>query len=95
MTNYYVYYRIGPYARTELTRVVGEMFAAVAEQTGVQGRWMHRRDDPSTCMEVYEEVHEAARFEALLEREAQRRGFQRFLAPGAARHTECFVAAQD
>ena len=95
MTSYYVYYRIGPDAHAELTRAVGELFAAVAAQTGVRGRWMRRRDDPTTCMEVYEEVRDAAGFEAVLESEVQRRGFGRFLAAGTARHTECFVAAAD
>ena len=95
MTNYYVYYRIEPSARAQLADVVADLFAAVARETGIRGRWMQRRDDPSTCMEVYEQVKDAAHFEALLEREAQLRGFQRFLAAGTARHAECFVAAED
>jgi len=93
MTSYYVYYRIEPDAQAELTRVIGELFAAVAARTGVRGRWMRRRDDPATCMEVYEEVRDAAAFETVLEGEVQRNGLGRFLAPNTARHTECFVAA--
>jgi hypothetical protein len=38
---------------------------------------MRRRDDPSTCMEVYEDVPDTAAFEALLEREGAKLGVQR------------------
>ena len=45
------------------------LFDAVEKQCGVRGRWMRRRDDPTTYMEVYEGVADEAAFEALLERE--------------------------
>jgi ribosomal protein L20A (L18A) len=48
-------------------------------ETGVRGRWMHRRDDPSTYMEVYEGVKDEAAFEALLEREGSKLGVPRKL----------------
>lgn len=79
MTHYYVYYKV---ASTDLDRVraaVKELFAAVEMQCGVRGRWMHRRDDASTYMEVYEDVKDAAAFEALLEREGAKLGVQRKL----------------
>jgi hypothetical protein len=53
------------------------MFAAIERQCGVRGRWMRRRDDPSTYMEVYEGIDDAATFEAVLEREAASLGLQR------------------
>ena len=40
---------------------------------------MHRRDDPATYMEVYEDVTDAGRFEAVLERESAKLGLQRRL----------------
>jgi hypothetical protein len=46
-------------------------------ECGVRGRWLRRRDDPSTYMEVYEGVRDEAAFEALLEREGARLGVQR------------------
>lgn len=95
MTNYYVYYRIEPGTRAQLAGVIAELFAAVARATGIHGRWMQRRDDPDTCMEVYEQVRDAAGFEALLAREAQLRDFARYLARDSARYTECFVDAGD
>jgi len=45
----------------------------------VRGRWMHRRDDPTTYMEVYEEVKDTAVFERVLERESAKLGVQRRL----------------
>ena len=64
---------------------VERLFAALERECGVRGRWMHRRDDPATYMEVYEDVKDAARFEAVLEREGAKLGVQR--------RTERFVCA--
>jgi hypothetical protein len=49
----------------------------VKQKTGVSGRWMRRRDDPSTYMEVFEGVKDEAAFEALLESEGAKLGLQR------------------
>ena len=45
----------------------------------MRGRWMRRRDDPTTYMEVYEGVADEAAFEALLEREGAKLGVPRRL----------------
>jgi hypothetical protein len=75
--NYYVYYKV-PSGRTEALRTLVEaLFRVIEKNTGVRGRWMHRRDDPATCMEVYEGVRDEAAFEALLEREGAKLGVQR------------------
>ena len=63
----------------ELRPAVERLFALVERECGVRGRWMHRRDDPTTYMEVYEDVKDTARFEALLEREGAKLGVQRRL----------------
>ena len=63
----------------ELRAAVERLFAQIERECGVRGRWMHRRDDPTTYMEVYEEVKDTARFEALLEREGAKLGVQRRL----------------
>ncbi len=55
------------------------LFALVEKQCGVRGRWMRRRDDPTTYMEVYEGVSNEAAFEALLEREGGKLGVARRL----------------
>jgi hypothetical protein len=75
--NYYVYYRIAPDQAAGLKPRVDALFAAIERQFGVRGRWMRRRDDPGTYMEVYEDVKDEAGFEALLEREGARLGLQR------------------
>ena len=63
----------------ELRSAVEGLFAALERECGVRGRWMQRRDDPSTCMEVYEGVKNHAAFEAVLEREGAKLGVSRKL----------------
>ncbi|MFL6574022.1 MAG: DUF4936 family protein [Burkholderiales bacterium] len=79
MNHYYVYYKIAPDQLSWLREAVQTLFKNIEKQCGVRGRWMRRRDDPSTFMEVYEEVQDAAAFEALLEREGAKLGVQRKL----------------
>ena len=77
MTNYYVYYRVDA-ARFDVVRLSVQNFLKTIEsETGIRGRWMRRRDDPSTCMEVYEGVTDDAAFEALLARESATLGLER------------------
>ena len=95
MTNYYVYYRVDPSRAGALRAVVEELFRAIERKSGVRGRWMHRRDDPATRMEVYEGVRDAEAFDALLEAECARLGLARFLAAGAVRRREIFIAGKE
>jgi hypothetical protein len=77
--NYYVYYKLGP-EQVKLARSqVNELFEKVQQRFGVRGRWMRRRDDPSTYMEVYEGVKDGAAFEALLQLEGVKLGVPRRL----------------
>ena len=75
--NYYVYYKVAPERAREIGLKIRRLLSTVEEQTGIRGRWMRRRDDPSTYMEVFEDVKDEAVFEALLEREGARLGLQR------------------
>jgi hypothetical protein len=84
MTHYYVYYKVTPEQAPQLGSAVRTLFKTMEKHCAVRGRWMQRRDDPTTYMEVYEDVKEAAAFEALLEREGAKLGVQR--------HTERFVS---
>lgn len=77
--NYYVYYKVAPAQAEALRPAVQALFREVARQSGIQGRWMRRRDDPATYMEVYEGVKDDAAFEALLEREGGKLGVPRKL----------------
>jgi hypothetical protein len=75
--NYYVYYRLDPASAESSRAKVQAIFDAVERRTGVRGRWMRRRDDAATFMEVYEGVRDAAAFEALLAAEGARLGVER------------------
>ena len=77
MSAYYVYYKVEPARVDEVRRAVQALFALVERECGVRGRWMRRRDDAATYMEVYENVADPARFEALVEREGAKLGLQR------------------
>jgi hypothetical protein len=85
VTHYYVYYKVAPEELSRVREAVGALLEAMEKRCGVRGRWMRRRDDPSTYMEVYEGVQDEAAFEAALEREAA--------GLGVARHVERFVCA--
>ena len=75
--NYYVYYKVSPERVAALRPMIDELFSIIEKQAGVRGRWMRRRDDPSTYMEVYEGVADERAFEALLEREGAKLGLER------------------
>jgi hypothetical protein len=77
--NYYVYYKVAPERVDGLRSSVQALFTLVENRFGVRGRWMRRRDDPSTYMEVYEGVRDEAAFEALPEREGAKLGVPRKL----------------
>jgi len=85
VTSYYVYYRVEPDKLPALRERIEQILSTVERATGVRGRWMRRRDERSTYMEVYEDVADERAFEALLERES---------APlGLDRHVERFQCA--
>ena len=94
MTNYYVYYRIDPAQLAFCRHAVGDLFSKIENATGVRGRWLRRRDESTTYLEVYEGVRDAEAFDVLLEAECLRLGWQQFLAAGAARRREIFIAAE-
>jgi hypothetical protein len=77
--NYYVYYRVAPEQLRAMRQSVERLFGRVEKECGVRGRWMRRRDDPTTYMEVYEGVADEQAFEALLAREAPPLGVERRL----------------
>jgi hypothetical protein len=77
--NYYVYYRLAPEQAACAREQVMKLFESVEKHCGVRGRWMRRRDDPQTYMEVYEDVSDERAFEQLLEREGAQLGVERKL----------------
>lgn len=85
MTSYYVYYRVDAARLPALRKEIERVFAAIEQTCGVRGRWMRRRDEATTYMEVYDDVADEAAFEALLVRETA--------ALGLERHVERFACA--
>ena len=83
--NYYVYNKVDPERVAALRLSIKTLFGKIEKEFGVRGRWMRRRDDPTTYMEVYEGVKDEQAFEALLAREAP--------ALGPERRVERFVEA--
>ncbi len=77
MTSYYVYYRVEAGRVASLQQQIRQLFRSIEAATGVRGRWMRRRDAPTTYMEVYEDVRDERAFETLLEREAAKLGLER------------------
>lgn len=75
--NYYVYYKVPPQRLAEITLAVELLFQTAKQKFSVHGRWMRRRDDPTTYMEVYEGVRDEPGFEELLEREGAKFGLPR------------------
>jgi hypothetical protein len=75
--NYYVYYKVPPERLAEITVAVQLLFQTAKQNFSVHGRWMRRRDDPTTYMEVYEGVRDEAGFEDLLQREGALFGLPR------------------
>ncbi len=62
----------------------------LAEATGISGRILRRRDDPTTWMEIYEHVPDAASFEEKLRKLADAHALAGWLAPGSTRRQEIF-----
>ena len=75
--NYYVYYKVAPERLSEVRFSVKELMKKAKRQFAIEGRWMRRRDDPATYMEVYEGVGDAAAFDAFLEYEGKTLGLER------------------
>ena len=88
--HYYVYYRVEPARLEELRAVVAALFSEVHAATRIQGRLQRRRDDPSTWMEIYENVADPADFERALEGALRECDFTRL---SAKRKTEIFQCA--
>lgn len=88
--HYYVWYRVLA-APDNARRAVAALQDDLAQQTGIRGRVLVRRDDPGTWMEIYEGVAAPAQFEPALAAAVDRHRAADY-AHDRARHTEAFVA---
>jgi hypothetical protein len=86
--SYYIYYRVARPVQAQT--LVHEIQAALNAKTGVDGRLLRKRDDPSTWMEIYEGVGDIDVFEQCLAAAVQATNFATVLVTGGVRHMECF-----
>ena len=91
----YVYYRVDPARAGAARETLAAVLASIEERAGVTGRLLQRQDEPMLWMEVYESVHDPARFEVMLADLLDTHRFSQFLAPGSTRKIERFVANTD
>ena len=85
--SYYIYYRVAQPAQAHA--LVLQIQAALKTKTGIDGRLLRKRDDPSTWMEIYEGVGDFDGFEQCLAAAVQATNFADVLVSGV-RHMECF-----
>lgn len=88
---YYVYYRLRPGSAHDAQGRVSELHDRLHTRCGVRGRLLIKRDEPDLWMEVYEQIEDAATFEAALAEESAQLGLGQLLSPGSQRNLECFV----
>jgi hypothetical protein len=88
--HFYVYYHVEGDMMAARARIAALM-AEVEARTGISGRLLARCDDPSTWMEVYEPVRDAAAFARALAACVRRIGAAAVAADGV-RRIECFAA---
>ena len=86
--SYYIYYRVARPAQAQT--LVRDIQAALKSRTGIAGRLLRKRDDPTTWMEVYEGVGDIGAFEQCLAAAVQTTNFAAVLETGGVRHMECF-----
>ncbi len=90
MNHYYIYYRVkDDDAETETQ--IRAMQTRLACRSGISGHLLKRRDDPSTWMEIYENVADSIHFEHQLARAVSEFDVDLFLAGDGRRVIECFV----
>jgi len=88
--SFYIYYRVDPEKAGACEPVIRQLFDAVRDATGIQGRLLRKHGEPNLWMEVYEGVADEAKFEWELAEIAGRLKIKDYLQEGTTRHHECF-----
>jgi hypothetical protein len=91
--SYYIYYRVADARMAVARQAVAALLSELERRTAVCGHLLHRQDEPTLWMEVYESVRDPVAFEAALEALLAAGGFASLLPAGGSRKTERFVAA--
>ena len=90
--SYFIYYRVALGRESCAREHVERLQASLDRSTGVRGRLLIKRGEPSLWMEVYEAVPDSASFERAMELALSGTEFDSVLADGSQRHVECFEA---
>ena len=88
--SYFIYYRVAPGRESAAREHVEQLQTRLQRSTGVRGRLMTKRGEPTLWMEVYEAVRDASSFERALELALSEIEFGSVLAEGSQRRLECF-----
>jgi hypothetical protein len=88
--DFYIYYRVPAQNAERARAAVNALQRDLSDITGIGGRLLRRRDDETTWMEIYENVADAARFEADIAKLVERHGLAALLVPGSSRKQEVF-----
>lgn len=89
MQSYFVWYRVNR-EDGETESVIRAMLGRVACRSGISGRLLKKREQPSLWMEIYADVADATRFERLLAQAVDEFDVEMFI--DGERQTECFLA---
>ena len=88
MQHVYVYYRVDLSQASHAATQIDRLLNAMTSHCGRPPRRLARRDDPSTWMEVYENIAQFEPFLAALKTAVNVHGCHAFIREG--RHLECF-----
>lgn len=90
--SYFVYYRVAQPSQAATRATIERLLAHVKSTTGITGRLLVRTEDPSTWMEIYENIDSETAFEAALAAAVTDCGFTSIVAADSGRHIERFKA---
>lgn len=93
MLSFYVYYRVAAGRAALARRQIDCLQEQLAQSTGIRGRLMTKRDEPTLWMEIYEDIADAGPFEHALEAAVRELRIDELLVAGTERHLECFECA--
>ena len=89
--HFYIYYRMAASHAADARTALAGVMAALEKEFAVSGRLLCAKNDAALWMEVYENVGDPVRFEAMLNILLGETPFATWMAPGSARRTERFV----
>ncbi len=88
--SYYIYYRVDAKNFATAKQRIQALLDGVRTTTGVSGRLLKKRDEPTLWMEVFENIKNSDNFERTLDRLVKELNATEFLQTGTGRHVECF-----